>query len=62
MKTKAAETKRQAIDQNKKKDKRFGISDYLLQSVCFLSIVEPSAFKTGHEIWMLTAQNCSGAL
>jgi hypothetical protein len=30
MKTKAAETKRQAIDQSEKKDKRFGISDYLL--------------------------------
>jgi hypothetical protein len=58
MKTKAAETKKQAIGQSKKKDKHFGISDYLLQSVCFLSIVEPPAFTTGHEIWMPTAQDC----
>jgi hypothetical protein len=61
MQTKAAETKRQAIGQSKEKDKHFGISDYLLQSVCFLSIVEPRTFKTGHEIWMLTAQDCDRA-
>jgi hypothetical protein len=57
MQTKAAEAKRQAIGQSREKDKHFGISDYLVQSVCFVSIVEPVAFKTGHETWMPTAQD-----
>jgi len=39
------------MGQSKEKDKHFGISDYLRRKICVLSIVEPSAFKTGHPLF-----------